>query len=181
MNQALPGHSTPNAGFEVPLEMLAACHHRVQNQNATLLRLVNHLDAQGSDQPAQEAAVAVMRYFDSAGRHHHEDEELDLFPALLDATAATDNRALRDLIAVLCADHRALEARWHALRRQLQRVAEGLPATIESSEARAFADGYSQHIAREEAELLPMAGQVLDLEALDRIGRAMRQRRGLLD
>lgn len=179
MTMTVPGHSAPAAGFEVPLEMLAACHQRVQGQTATLLRLVPHLAAQGADRDAQEAATAVMRYFDSAGRHHHEDEELDLFPALLDATAGTDNEGLRELVASLCADHRALDARWHALRRQLQRVAEGLPATIEAPEAQAFADGYDHHIAREEAELLPLAARLLDGTELDRIGRAMRLRRGV--
>jgi hemerythrin-like domain-containing protein len=179
MNLNFPGHSAPAAGFEVPLEMLAACHQRVQGQTATLLRLVPHLADQGSDGAAQQAATAVMRYFDSAGRHHHQDEELDLFPALLDATAGTDNAGLRDLIAALCADHRALEARWHALRRQLQRVAEGLPATIEAPEAQGFAEAYDRHIAREEAELLPLATRLLDIDELDRIGRAMRLRRGV--
>lgn len=179
MNLNFPGHSAPAAGFEVPLEMLAACHQRVQGQTATLLRLVPHIAAQGSDGEAQQAASAVMRYFDSAGRHHHQDEELDLFPALLDATAGTDNAGLRELIATLCGDHRALEARWHALRRQLQRVAEGLPATIEAPEAQAFAHAYDRHIAREEAELLPLAGRLLDGAELDRIGRAMRLRRGV--
>ena len=179
MNLNFPGHSAPEAGFEVPLEMLAACHQRVQSQTATLLRLVPHIVAQGSDGEAQLAASAVIRYFDSAGRHHHEDEELDLFPALLDATAGTDNAGLRALIAALCADHRALEARWHALRRQLQRVAEGLPATIEAPEAQAFAQAYDRHIAREEADLLPVAARLLDINELDRIGRAMRLRRGV--
>jgi len=27
MNNTLPGFSAPTVGFEVPLEMLAACHH----------------------------------------------------------------------------------------------------------------------------------------------------------
>ena len=181
MTLSFPGHSAPAAGFEVPLEMLAACHQRVQGQTATLLRLVPHLSAQGADRATQEAASAVVRYFDSAGRHHHEDEELDLFPALLDASAGTDNTGLRELVASLCAEHRALEARWHALRRLLQRVAEGLPATIEAAEAQAFAEGYDRHIAREEAELLPLAGRLLGAAELDRIGRAMRLRRGVSD
>ena len=83
MTNTFPGHSASAAGFEVPLEMLAACHLRVQSQCATLLRLVPHMAAHGSDRPAQEAAAAVMRYFDTSARHHHEDEEQDLFPALL--------------------------------------------------------------------------------------------------
>jgi iron-sulfur cluster repair protein YtfE (RIC family) len=97
MALTLPGHSAPAVGFEVPLEMLAACHGRVQHQCETLLRLVTHLQTHGADRPAQEAASAVMRYFDTAARHHHEDEEQDLFPALLESMAGSDAVCLRDL------------------------------------------------------------------------------------
>jgi hypothetical protein len=50
-----------------------------------------------------------MRYFDTAARHHHEDEELDLFPALLECVAGPDAVCLRQLTAALCSDHRLLE------------------------------------------------------------------------
>jgi hypothetical protein len=46
MALTLPGHSAPAVGFEVPLEMLAACHGRVQHQCETLLRLVTHLQTE---------------------------------------------------------------------------------------------------------------------------------------
>jgi iron-sulfur cluster repair protein YtfE (RIC family) len=119
MALTLPGHSAPAVGFEVPLEMLAACHGRVQHQCETLLRLVTHLQTHGADRPAQEAASAVMRYFDTAARHHHEDEEQDLFPALLESMAGSDAVCLRELTASLCSDHRLLEQRWAALRQRL--------------------------------------------------------------
>ena len=54
----LPGHSAPSAGFEVPLEMLSACHHRIEQQCATLRRLVPHLAAHGADFEARTAAIA---------------------------------------------------------------------------------------------------------------------------
>jgi hypothetical protein len=38
---------------------------------------------------------------------------------------------------------------------------------------------YEQHIAREETELLPMAARLLNDAELDRIGLAMRIRRGV--
>jgi iron-sulfur cluster repair protein YtfE (RIC family) len=119
MALTLPGHSAPAVGFEVPLEMLAACHGRVQHQCETLLRLVTHLQTHGADRPAQEAASAVMRYFDTAARHHHEDEEQDLFPALLESMAGSDAVCLRELTASLCSDHRLLEQRWASLRQRL--------------------------------------------------------------
>lgn len=106
MALTLPGHSAPAVGFEVPLEMLAACHGRVQHQCETLQRLVAHLQAHGADRLAQEAASAVIRYFDTAARHHHEEEEQDLFPALMESMAGSDAVCLRELTSSLCVDSR---------------------------------------------------------------------------
>jgi Hemerythrin HHE cation binding domain len=180
MTNAFPGHSAPAAGFEVPLEMLAACHARVQGQCATLWRLVPHIAAHGPDRPAQEAAISVMRYFDTAARQHHEDEEHDLFPALLESMAGSDAVCLRELTTALCTDHRALEARWRALRQVLERVAAGVATLLAAADVQGFVDLYAQHIAREESELLPMAARLLSDAELDRVGLAMRARRGLV-
>jgi hemerythrin-like domain-containing protein len=182
MTLALPGHNAPAVGFEVPLEMLAACHGRVQHQCDTLLRLVTHLQSHGADRSAQEAASAVMRYFDTAARHHHDDEERDLFPALLDSMAGSDAVCLRELITSLCADHRQLEHRWAAVRQWLSHITEGAAATtLEDADVPGFVHFYEQHIAREETELLPMAARLLSDVDLNRIGQAMRARRGLAD
>lgn len=177
MALTLPGHSAPAVGFEVPLEMLAACHGRVQQQCETLLRLVTHLQTHGADRPAQEAASAVMRYFDTAARHHHEDEEQDLFPALMASMAGSDAVCLRELTASLCSDHRRLEQRWAALRQRLLHLAEGDAATLADADVPGFVQLYEQHMAREEAELLPMGARLLSDAELDRIGLAMRHRR----
>jgi hemerythrin-like domain-containing protein len=179
MNQAIPGHSAPAVGFEVPIEMLSACHGRVQHQCDTLLRLLAHVQVNGPDRPAQEAATAVMRYFETAARHHHEDEEQDLFPALLDSMAGSDAVCLRALTTSLSSDHRQLEARWRVLREWLVDIEAGRPTRVLDEEIRAFTLAYEQHIAREETELLPMANRLLGDAELDRIGRAMRARRGL--
>jgi hemerythrin-like domain-containing protein len=173
----LPGHQAPAVGFEVPIEMLAACHGRVQSQCETLQRLVPHVTRHGADVAACEAARAVMRYFDTAARHHHEDEEQDLFPALLEAMAGSDAVCLRGLTEGLTADHRLLEADWQALRRELEALTAGLAAVLTSALVTGFVDRYAAHIAREEAELLPMAQRLLSDAQLDRIGRSMRARR----
>jgi hypothetical protein len=55
----LPGHSAPAVGFEVPLEMLAACHGRVQTQCATLRRLAAHLTTHGADRQPQESRCSA--------------------------------------------------------------------------------------------------------------------------
>ncbi len=177
MTLTLPGHSAPAVGFEVPLEMLSACHGRVQHQCETLLRLVTHLQTHGADRPAQEAASAVMRYFDTAARLHHDDEEQDLFPALLESMAGSDATCLRELTAALCNDHRALERQWLLVRVALLQVQEGQASTLTRSDVAGFIDRYAQHIAREESELLPIAARLIGEEELARIGSSMRARR----
>lgn len=179
MTLTFPGHSAPAVGFEVPLEMLAACHLRVQDQCSTLLRLVPHSAAHGSDQSAQEAATAVMRYFDTSARHHHDDEERDLFPAMIESMAGSDAVCLRELTAALTAEHRELEARWQTLRAVLVQVAAGRTVPLVQDDVSGFAQLYERHIAREESELLPMAQRLLSDAELDRIGLAMRTRRAV--
>ncbi len=173
----LPGHRSPAASFEAPLEMLAACHQRIERQCDTLRRLVPHVAAQGADAQAQEAATAVMRYFDSAAQHHHEDEEQDLFPALLEAMAGSDAVCLRELVDTLTRQHREIEAHWQALRPALVRVAAGEATALDAALIERFAAAHAQHLRREDDELLPMAARLIDDQALLQIGRAMRLRR----
>jgi hemerythrin-like domain-containing protein len=179
MSNTLPGHASPAGGFEVPLEMLSACHDRVQRQCTTLRRLVAHLTTHGADADARAAATAVLRHFDTAARDHHADEESDLFPALIEAMAGSDAICLREMIDALVHDHRALESSWMRLRPALQSVAVGDSPPLAAAEVEALVTLYERHIEREESELLPMAARLLDDAALERVGKAMRERRGI--
>ncbi len=177
--RALPGPEAPAAGFEVPLEMLAACHGRVQSQCETLLRLPPHLAAHGADTTAREAAQAVLRYFETSAKHHHADEEEDLFPALLDSANGPAHAELPALLEVLVAQHRELEQAWARLRLCLQAVLAGNAGLLDIAEVEDFARRYRAHIDLEEAQLLPLAQRLLATGQLDTIGRAMRARRGV--
>lgn len=179
MSLDLPGQASPAVGFEAPLEMLAACHACIEQQCTTLQRLVPHVAGHGADAQARSAAAGAMRYFDTAAVHHHADEEADLFPALIEAVAGSDAVCLRELTAGLAAEHRELESRWRQVRGALAPVAAGATASLESDAITAFVGVYQRHIAREESELLPMAARLLGDDALDRIARAMRERRGI--
>lgn len=176
---AFPSHPAPEAGFRLPLEMLAACHRRVESQCATLSRLAAHVATVGADEAARQAAQAVLRYFDTAARDHHADEEQDLFPALLEAMAGSDAVCIGELTAGLCAEHRVLERYWQALRERLSRIAAGEHAALPAALVQDFANGYRRHVAREEAELLPLAQRLLDADGVERLGDAMLQRRGI--
>lgn len=168
-----------SAGFEVPLEMLAACHGRVEAQCATLARLVEHLARVGADADARQAAAAIRRYFNTAAVHHHADEEQDLFPALIEAMAGSDAVCIRQMTERLRAEHRKLEVLWSRVDAALRAVEAGDARALDAEAAREFSQAYGAHIAYEESELLPMAARLLGDAELDAIGRAMRQRRGV--
>ncbi len=160
-------------------QMLAACHGRIRNQCATLLRLRPHLASWGADAAASNAARSLIRYFDTAAHDHHDDEERDLFPALLESMAGSDPVCLRELIDSLTNDHRELERLWSTVRAWLVTVAAGGVASPQAPEIDSFAGLYERHVAREEQELLPMASRLLGEGELERIGQAMRLRRGI--
>lgn len=181
MTNDFPGFSGPTASTEAPLEMLSACHHRIERQCNTLARLAPHLLRHGSDQDARSAAANIMRYFDTAAVQHHADEEQDLFPALLESMAGSDAVCIRQLTDTLSAEHRKLEAGWRRLRLTLERVAQGEPATLPADTLASFIELYASHIQREEDELLPMAARLLADHEITRIGVAMRKRRGITD
>ena len=73
-----------------------------------------------------------------------------------------------------------LERQWGVLRLQLLKISEAAGDVIDADVAQSFVQLYEAHIGREEAELLPMAARLLTDAELDRIGQAMRRRRGAI-
>jgi hemerythrin-like domain-containing protein len=170
----LPGAGAA-PGFDAPLEMLLACHGRIQAQCETLHRLVSHLQTHGNDVQAGQAARAILRYFDTAGRHHHQDEERDLFPRLL----ATHDTAAHELVTRLLAEHKTMDAAWQHLRPLLVEVAEDQSDRLDAAAATHFIDLYARHIALENGSLLPLADTLLNKELLRSLGQSMAERRGV--
>jgi hemerythrin-like domain-containing protein len=163
--------------FDNPLEMLHACHGKILQQCDTLRKLVTHLPSAGCDEQAQQAAQSILRYFDSAGQFHHQDEEEDLFPALRKA-AGSDKSHLENLLERLLQEHVAMSDAWESLRPALLQVAQGAQVTLAPALSEDFINRYAQHIAVEESELLPLATRLLDAEQMRKLGKHMAERRG---
>lgn len=164
-------------GMETPLEMLEACHERLQAQLGTLARLAAWLPEHGADAQARQAAANVMRYFDLAAVNHHLDEEEDLFPVLRVRVDDARRGALQDLLDWILADHQAMFAAWAAMRARLDPIARGEIAELPAPEVAAFAERYRRHIEREEGELLPMARQLLTEADIAALSHTMTERR----
>jgi hemerythrin-like domain-containing protein len=122
-----------------------------------------------------------MRYFDTSAKHHHSDEEEDLFPMLLQAAPESEHAHLRELVDALLAQHRELELAWSQVRWKLEGVWLGMQPDLGAEEVGRLVELYRVHIAREEEELLPLAARLLGDAQLDVVGRAMRERRGIKD
>jgi hemerythrin-like domain-containing protein len=171
MSTQIGGASAPT--FDDPLEMLRACHGRIQSQCATLNKLLAHLPQHGCDTQAQQAARAILRYFDTAGRHHHDDEEKDLFPLLL-ATSSDEGHAL---VARLLEEHKLMDAAWQQLRANLTGVADGTSTALDAAVTEHFIAVYDRHIALENSQLLPLAAKLLTAAQLESLGKSMAARR----
>lgn len=165
-------HRSPAAGFDQPWEMLAACHERVERMLVLLARLRAHLETAGADTQAQQAARDVMRYFDVAAPHHHEDEERHVFPRL----RAHGQAALAER---LHADHEAMAPAWAALRAQLADIAEGRPPQVDAGVWTGFAALYRRHLDDENTLAFPAAAAATDAAAARAMGAEMAARRGV--
>ncbi len=169
--------AAPAATFEQPFEMLEACHERVERMLGLLRRLRDHLPGHGADANARQAARDVMRYFDLAAPHHHQDEELHVFPPL---RVGRDPRLVA-LVDRLHQEHLQMETRWREARKVLDAVASGaLQSLAPQDEAAldAFASPYGEHIKAEEELAYPAAAALLDEPSIAAMGQEMMRRRG---
>jgi iron-sulfur cluster repair protein YtfE (RIC family) len=175
--------SGPAAGFDDPVGMLYACHGRIRRQLDTLRRLAGHLATHGADHEAQRAAAAVLRYFDTAGPHHHADEEEGLFP-LVRTWAARCPDAPGAARAVQTMDrleqgHRDMDAAWQRLRPWLEAIRDGNGAALPAAALNDWHSLYAAHLPMEEEDVFALAAACLSPAQLAGLSRAMAERRGV--
>lgn len=170
-------HAAP--GFDDPIGLLKACHMRIEQRCALLLRIMEHMAKHGADEQVKQACNQVLHYFNNSGPLHHQDEEQDFFPALLRYAKRSQKKKLQALIEDLNADHEEMERAWHALRANLEGVIADTVPTLDPDLVDRFQTIYFAHIQREEAEAFAAAVDCLPPEELERIGRAMAARRNV--
>lgn len=172
MNNDLMNNNAPD--FSDPIGLLRACHQRIQGHCDTLERIVTHLRDQEVDAETRDACGKVLRYFNTAAKDHHDDEEENLFPVL-----SRQSLKLADIVHELKQQHSQLDEAWLVLQGFL-----GQPASIAqdldifAKAVEAFCTSYREHINTEEEELLFMAQHILGPDDLRSLGNAMAERRG---
>ena len=176
MSEGLP---TPAPDFDQPVAVLKHCHDRIRKQLKTLEQLPGHLREQGVNVDAQQAATAVMRYFNQAAGQHHADEEQDLIPMLQDTAQGEDAATLSALLPRILAEHREMDELWQKLNAQLQAVAAGSGTALDDGDVQRFCALYGAHMEIEEGNIAPMAKRLFSASQMSRLGNAMRARRGI--
>lgn len=178
---SLPGHASPGVGFEAPFDMLDACHERVARMLRLLAKLSAHTRTHGADEQARQAAHDVMRYFDQAGPHHHEDEERHLFPPLL----AQRDPAVVAVVIRLRQDHRDMAAQWAQVRAALAALVQagadwpGFSAHDQQC-FDAYTALYRRHLLDEDGVVYPAARRLIGGAALQAMSADMMARRGVV-
>lgn len=182
MKRGIVGFSAPAAGFDQPLELWSACHGRVRRMTALLQRLAEHIEKNGVDADARTTATSIRRYFDEAAPHHHQDEELDLFPRLrarIGQLEAAQAAAVTEALTRLEQDHRDLGEIWQSLREALTLIEQGKAATLDRPTIGVFLDRYQAHMQIEDTTIEAALKRLLKKSDLDAIGKAMAGRRGV--
>ena len=162
--------------FSRPLATLKTCHERIRKECEALRALLAHVQEHGSDEQARHAAASAVRYFDTAARIHHEDEEEDLLPRMMSASTVSRGPSLTRLVVDIATEHREMDRVWIELRAALQGFAAG-EDTLEPLDVDRFVKLYRAHITVEEANLFPLAEMLLSRHDFAEIGAGMALRR----
>ena len=169
--------------FSNPLGLLSDCHRRIEQFLGVLIKVAANARGAELNEDQRNGLEAALRYFREAGPKHTRDEEESLFPRML---ASSDQRA-RSAISVLealHADHELADAA-HAEVEALgvRWLSEGVLSSESTDRLCELLDQlqstYQKHIAAEDHEVFPLAGQILSSVDLAAVGREMATRRSI--
>jgi iron-sulfur cluster repair protein YtfE (RIC family) len=165
----------PPATIDTPIEHLMACHRRIEQRLDGLFNAAGYLK---TDRPAAlEAIRNSLRFMDTSGALHTEDEEASLFPRLRPKLSSDEIAFLNSL------ETQHVEA--GAIYSELKRLAQDLASEPGTESVRRYRECaerlrslYRDHIRAEDEILTAIARRSLDAGEIGAISREMRARRG---
>jgi hemerythrin-like domain-containing protein len=148
---------TSNAGTD--FKALDVCHQQIAEHLNRLDALIAYLAEHGVDAAAQAEARRVEAFFTETSQAHHQQEEAQVFPALL----GSSDEALVATVRMLQQDHGWIEEDWLAIAPQLRAIAAGYnwydPDELRHAIA-VFLELCREHIQLEESVIYPQARAV---------------------
>jgi len=158
--------------FTDPLGLLSACHQRILGFCDLLEKVASHINANGVDEEAEQAAKKIHRYFSTSAKLHHLDEEQDLFPLVVD-----HSQKITAMIREIEQEHVILDKSWNDLEPLLEKPTLIGKGHHFSQQVELFCSAYRQHITKENEKILHVIKSLLSAEQLQELGSKMQQRR----
>ena len=169
-----PGAHSAAPDFNNPLGLIKACHERIIFHCDLLEKTIAYLDDNEVDKNSIDAARRVTRYFNTAGKLHHQDEEKDIFPQLIRVSTK-----LANIINILEQGHQSIDKLWNNISPLLDKLETITPAQLPELKQLCieFCQLNLEHMKFEEEELLSVAANLISNDQLKLIGASMKERR----
>ncbi len=167
-----PAHGLGEAGHA-----LDAGHERFGSCIEILRKLTLWVGEHGADEAARESARAVLRHFRGDALRHYEDEEMLVFPRLLERAGSSDWPGVAQLVGLLEADHRRLRNAWAGIAAHIEAIARGEAQRLVAAEVQEFILLLCSHIECERTRLLPLMQRLLHPDDQAEIGAELCVRR----
>ena len=159
-----------------PIDDFSQCHVGIVSHLKRLDELPALLEPAAR---ARHIADETLKFFREAVYEHHQEEEHELFPAVLASAVKGDERdRVQSLINTLTAEHRQVEAAWTQLEPKLKAVAKGRDADLDAAQIGALVQKYLAHARLEEEVFLPLSQTILgrDSNHMAALGMSMHMR-----
>lgn len=144
---------------DLPITNFNHCHIGILHHFDLLSELLQNL---GDKEASKKIAQGALDYFHLGMTAHHQEEELELFPAVLSSALPGDERnRVEGMIDKLTHDHRDLESSWKTLEPALKAIVKGHASSIDHVHFQILIKRYKAHALSEETVFLPLAEKIL--------------------
>ena len=144
---------------DLPLSNFSHCHIGILHHLDHLSEL---LQVMGDAEAAKKIAKEAVNYFHLGMKAHHQEEERELFPAVLSsATPGEERELVAQLIEKLTQEHIGLESAWKELEFALKEIIKGHANTLDHVHFKLLIKRYKAHASSEETVFLPLAEKIL--------------------
>jgi hypothetical protein len=144
--------------IDAPLDAFSQCHAGILKQLGAMAELPALVAAAAR---ARIVAEATLSTFKHAVLEHHQEEEKELFPAVMRSAEPREREQVNALVERLTNEHRTLEALWKRIEHPVAAAAKGKADAIDADVVQELVRAYEQHARFEEKEFLPLAAQIL--------------------
>ena len=161
---------------DAPLQDFSRCHVGFVTVLETALGLPEMIATAAR---SRSCAADMLKMFHNHLLAHHDDEERDLFPAVLQVAQPGDEAdQARTMVAQLVREHREIAQLWKQLEPAVQAIANGYLPRLDTALLHELVMRFNEHVRIEEEEFLPFAQQVLARQAEDMamLGMALHRR-----